>query len=74
MLKSKKGLMILFYTVRPCGTGPHGTRTWLGQNFKKGSKIFSISDFGTWTLQGYDFKKAISENWHYWLKSCATER
>ena len=34
-------------TVRPRGTRSHGTRTLLGHDFKKGSKIFEISDFGT---------------------------
>ena len=43
-------------TVRPRGTRPHGTRTSLGHDFKKGSKIFEISDFGTKTLLGHDFK------------------
>ena len=30
-------------TVRPRGTRPHETRTSLGHDFKKGSKIFEIS-------------------------------
>ena len=34
-------------TVRPHGTRPRGTRTSLVHDFKKGSKIFEISDFGT---------------------------
>ena len=34
-------------TVRPRGTQPHGTRTSLGHDFKKGSKIFTGHDFGT---------------------------
>ena len=34
-------------TVRPRGTRPQGTRTSLVHDFKKGSKIFEISDFGT---------------------------
>ena len=34
-------------TVRPRGTRPRGTRTSLGHDFKKGSKIFEISDFGS---------------------------
>ena len=34
-------------TVRPRGTRPRGTRTSLVHDFKKGSKIFEISDFGT---------------------------
>ena len=42
-------------TVRPRGTRPHGTRTSLGHDFKKGSKIFKISDFGTQTSLGHDF-------------------
>ena len=42
-------------TVRPRGTRPHGTRTSLGHDFKKGSKIFEISDFGTQTSLGHDF-------------------
>ena len=36
-------------TVRPRGTRPHGTRTSLGHDFKKGSKILAGHDFGTWT-------------------------
>ena len=36
-------------TVRPRGTRPRGTRTSTVHDFKKGSKIFEISDFGTWT-------------------------
>ena len=44
-------------TVRPRGTRPHGTRTSLGHDFKKGSKIFEISDFGTQTSLGHDFQK-----------------
>ena len=35
--------------TRPWGTRPRGTRTSLVHDFKKGSKIFEISDFGTWT-------------------------
>ena len=35
------------HTVRPRGTRPQGTRTSLVHDFKKGSKIFEISDFGT---------------------------
>ena len=35
------------YTVRPRGTRPRGTQTSLVHDFKKGSKIFEISDFGT---------------------------
>ena len=34
-------------TVRPRGTRPRGTRTSLVHDFKKGSKIFEVSDFGT---------------------------
>ena len=34
-------------TVRPRGTRPHGTRTSLGHDFKKGSKILAGHDFGT---------------------------
>ena len=34
-------------TVRPRGTRPHGTRTSLGQDFKKDSKILAGHDFGT---------------------------
>ena len=45
-------------TVRPRGKRPHGTRTSLGHNFKKGSKNFEISDFGTQTSLGRDFKNA----------------
>ena len=37
------------YTVRPRGTRPHETRTSLGHDLKKGSKIFEISDFETQT-------------------------
>ena len=37
------------FTVRPRGTRPRGTWTSLVHDFKKGSKIFEISDFGTWT-------------------------
>ena len=43
-------------TVRPRGTRPHGTRTSLGDDFKKGSKIFVISNFGAKTSLGHDFK------------------
>ena len=42
-------------TVRPRGTRPHGTRTLLGHDIIKGSKIFEISDFGTQTSLGHDF-------------------
>ena len=34
-------------TVRPRGTRPRGTRTSLGHDFKKGSKILAGHDFGT---------------------------
>ena len=34
-------------TIRPRGTRPHGTRTSLGHDFKKGSKILAGHDFGT---------------------------
>ena len=47
-------------TVRPRGTRPHETRTSLGHDFKKGSKIFEISDFGTQTSLGHDFKNHIT--------------
>ena len=33
-------------TVKPRGTRPHGTRTSLGHDFKKGSKILAGHDFG----------------------------
>ena len=39
----------MLYTVRPRGTRPHGTRTSLGHDFEKGSKILVGHDFGTKT-------------------------
>ena len=39
--------LIFDNTVRPRGTRPHGTRTSLGHDFKKGSKILAGHDFGT---------------------------
>ena len=43
-------------TVRPRGTRPRGTRTSLVHDFKKGSKIFEISNFGTQTSLGHNFE------------------
>ena len=40
-------IFITLCTVRPRGTRPHGTGTSLVHDFKKGSKIFKISDFRT---------------------------
>ena len=51
-------------TVRPRGTRPRGTWTSLVHDFKKGSKIFEISDFGTWTLRYTILKTAQN---HYVL-------
>ena len=45
----KKSDYLHVSTVRPGRTRPHGTRTSLGHDFKKGSKNFEISDFGTQT-------------------------
>ena len=57
-------------TVRPRGTRPRGTRTSLVHDFKKGSKIFEISDFGTKTSLGHDFKNFdISPN----INECQTD-
>ena len=51
-------------TVRPRGTRPRSTWTSLVHDFKKGSKIFEISDFGTWTSQYTILKTAQN---HYVL-------
>jgi len=49
-------------TVRPRGTWPRATRTSQVHDFKKGSKIFEISDFGTRTLRYTILKTA--QNFH----------
>ena len=55
--------------TRPRGTRPRGTRTSLVHDFKKGSKIFEISDFGTWTSRYTILKTAQNHIFHIWMVS-----
>ena len=56
---------IFWYKVRPPRTRPRGTWTSLGHDFKKGSKIFEISDFGTWTSRDTILKSVQKFLWFY---------